>query len=96
MKAAAAAMVPKTPADQRISLIYAPGKESYPIINYEYAVVKADQPNVQVAGELKTLLSWAVASTGGNAETYMRKVNFVPLPANAARQSLTQIDKIHG
>ena len=96
VKAAAAAMVPKTPADQRISLIYAPGKESYPIINYEYAVVKADQPNGQVAGELKTLLSWAVASTGGNAEKYMRQVNFVPLPANAAHQSLAQIAKIHG
>jgi phosphate transport system substrate-binding protein len=34
VKAAAAAMVPKTPADQRISLIFAPGKDSYPIINY--------------------------------------------------------------
>ena len=33
--AAAAQMVSKTPASERISLIFAPGAQSYPIINYE-------------------------------------------------------------
>ena len=34
-----------TPPDERTSLIFAPGPKSYPIINYEYAIVKAEQPS---------------------------------------------------
>lgn len=96
VKAAAASMVPKTPPDQRISLIFAPGRESYPIINYEYAVVNSHQPNETMAKTLKTFLTWAVSPKGGNAEHFMKKVNFVPLPASVAKLSIKQIDKIHG
>lgn len=95
VKAAAAAMVPKTPADQRISLIFAPGAESYPIINYEYALVDSKQPNKDMAAALKHLLSWAISSKGGNAEHFMKAVNFVALPPSVVKQSQTQIDKIH-
>ncbi len=52
-KAAAAVMVPKTPANERISLIFAPGAQSYPIINYEYAIVNRKQPNADVASTLR-------------------------------------------
>ncbi len=94
VKAAAAAMVPKTPADQRISLIFAPGKMSYPIINYEYALVNSRQPSKEMAGSLRKFLLWAISSNGGNAMTFMKKVHFVPLPPSAAGQSKKQIEKI--
>lgn len=94
VKAAAAAMVPKTPADQRISLIFAPGKYSYPIINYEYALIDSHQPSKQMALTLRELLSWAISPAGGNAEHFMQKVNFVPLPPSVALQSAMQIAKI--
>ena len=96
IKAAAAAMVPKTPHNQAISLIYAPGAESYPIINYEYAIVHGHQPDADTAKAVKNLLSWAVSPNGGNAGTFMEKVHFVPLPDSARKMSLAQINKVHG
>lgn len=94
VKAAAAAMVPKTPADQRISLIFAPGKYSYPIINYEYVLVDSKQPSQDMAESLRKFLLWAVSPAGGNAMHFMKKVNFVPLPPSVALQSMEQIAKI--
>ena len=96
VKAAAAAMVPKTPADQRVSLIFAPGAESYPIINYEYALIDSKQPPKEMADTLKHFLGWAISSQGGNAEHFMQAVNFVALPPSVVKQSQAQIDKIHG
>ena len=49
MKAAVKATAPKTPKDERISLIFAPSPDSYPIINYEYAIVRNQQPNPELA-----------------------------------------------
>jgi len=92
--AAAAQMVPKTPKDQRISLIFAPGANSYPIINYEYALVKSKQPDANVASALRQFLSWAISPEGGNASTYMEQVHFVPLPAAVAKLSANQIAEI--
>jgi phosphate transport system substrate-binding protein len=46
---AAAVMVPKTPKDERVSLIFAPGAESDPIINYEYSLVNRKQPSEDTA-----------------------------------------------
>lgn len=96
VKAAAAEMVPQTPANQRISLIFAPGAASYPIINYEYALVDSKQPSAEMAATLKKLLNWAIASKGGNAEHFMDKVNFVALPPSVVKQSEAQIAKISG
>lgn len=94
IKAAAAAMVPKTPADQRISLIFAPGRWSYPIINYEYALVNKNQPSKEMALTLRKFLLWAISPAGGNAMHFMNRVHFVPLPNSAALQSAEQIAQI--
>ncbi|KEZ78887.1 phosphate ABC transporter substrate-binding protein PstS [Salinisphaera hydrothermalis] len=94
--AAAAQMVPKTPKSERISLIYAKGKQSYPIINYEYVLVDSKQPNKETAKELKQFLTWAVSSDGGNSMEFLKPVHFMPLPAKARQLTMSQIDKIHG
>ena len=91
--AAAAAMVPKTPKDERISLIFAPGAKSYPIINYEYVIMHANQGDL--AAPLKQFLNWAVSPNGGNASQYLGAVNFMPLPKKAEELTKAQIAKIH-
>ncbi len=91
--AAAAAMVPKTPKDERVSLIFAPGHNAYPIINYEYTIVSADQGDM--AAPLKQFLNWAVSTKGGNASEFLKPVNFMPLPQKAAELTRAQIAKIH-
>jgi ABC-type phosphate transport system substrate-binding protein len=45
IEAAAAALWPRTPADERLTLVNAPGANAYPLINYEYAVVSKKQPS---------------------------------------------------
>jgi phosphate transport system substrate-binding protein len=92
--AAAAQMVSKTPTDERVSLIFAPGAESYPIINYEYAIVNRNQPSAETAAALRTLFTWAISKTGGNAPKYMNAVHFVALPESVVKLSQAQINQI--
>lgn len=90
--AAAAALVPKTPKDQRISLIYAPGANSYPIINYEYAIVNPQQSDPQVGKAVGDFLKWTI--TKGNSSAYLNQVHFLPLPSGAKSLSLAQLNQI--
>ncbi len=95
IEAAANAMASKVPADERISLIDAPGANSYPIINFEYAIVNSKQSG-DMATALKKFLKWAIDPKGGNSEQYMDPVHFLPLPASVEPKSEAQINKIGG
>jgi phosphate transport system substrate-binding protein len=92
--AAAAEMMAKTPKDERLSLIFAPGANSYPIINYEYALVSSHQPSAQMAAALRKFFTWAISPAGGNAPHFMDAVHFVPLPAPIVKLSAAQIAQI--
>ncbi len=92
--AAATAMVPQTPNDERTSLIYAPGDNSYPIINFEYVAVQTQQSNALVAAAMRTALLWAISPKGGNASSFLEKVHFLPLPVSIVRLSTAQINLI--
>lgn len=92
--AAASGLIAKTPADERISLVFSEGADSYPIINYEYAIVNAKQANPETAKAIKDFLSWAVESKGGNAAKYLDQVRFIALPARIQELSKAQIAKI--
>jgi len=94
VNAAAAAMVAKTPKDERLSLIFAPGDNSYPIVNYEYAIVNTHQANKDTANALKQFLNWSISQTGGNSDQYLNAVRFVPLPAKVVDLSRDQVLKI--
>ncbi len=94
VSAAAGELISKTPADERISLVFAPGANSYPIINYEYAIVNAKQANPESAKAIKAFLGWAVESEGGNAAKYLDAVRFIALPARVQGLSKAQIAKI--
>lgn len=94
VNAAAAAMAAKTPKDERLSLIFAPGENSYPIVNYEYAIVNTHQANAAAASALKQFLNWSISATGGNSDQYLNAVRFVPLPSKIADLSRDQILKI--
>ena len=91
---AAAEMAAKTPKDERISLVFAPGADSYPIVNYEYAIVNSKQAKPAVAAELRKFFTWAISPKGGNAPHFMAAVAFVPLPASVSTLSAAQIAEI--
>jgi phosphate transport system substrate-binding protein len=92
--AAAAQLDPRTPPYERITLIFAPGDDSYPLINYEYAVVSQSQPDPATAEALRAFLRWAISDTGGNDARYLTPVNFIPLPDFIRGLSEAQIRKI--
>jgi phosphate transport system substrate-binding protein len=94
VSAAVNEMSNKTPADERVGLIFAPGAQSYPIINYEYAIVKSQQPNAAAAKALREFLSWAINPKGGSTPYYLQAVNFVALPEPIAKLSEKQIQQI--
>ena len=93
IEAAAAALWPRTPQDERLTLVNAPGANAYPLINYEYAVVTKKQPSAETAAALRSFLLWAIAPDETNAQ-YLADANFIPLPAHVWVLSHDQIEEI--
>jgi len=54
--AAAASLGPRTPADERLTLVFAPGSNAYPLVNYEYAIVSVKQANPATAEAIRKFL----------------------------------------
>jgi phosphate transport system substrate-binding protein len=80
---------PKTGAQSLIDTTAAAG---YPIINYEYAVVKSQQPSAAIATALKAFLNWTV--TTGSTSKFLSTVDFQPLPPNVVTISQSLINSI--
>ena len=91
---AAAQLDPRTPPYERITLIFAPGQTSYPLINYEYAMVSKSQPDAATADALRSFLLWAISEAGGNNQNYLKPVGFIPLPNFIRGLSEAQIAQI--
>jgi phosphate transport system substrate-binding protein len=92
--AAASTLDPRTPPDERLSLVFAPGDHSYPLVNYEYAVVSTRQTDPDTAAALRRFLLWTIALEGGNAAKYLDPVGFIPLPDFIRLLSEKQINAI--
>ena len=90
--AAAQSLAATTPANERVSMILAPGANAYPIINYEYAIVNSQQPSQTMAKTVRDFLSYSI--TEGNAPSFLSKMHFQPLPASVRTLSAAQIAKI--
>lgn len=90
INAALATFSGSTPASGGQSLIN--GSAGYPIINYEYAIVKTKQPSASQATAVKDFLTWGITS-GSNAK-FLTPVNFVALPANVLSIAKALIAKI--
>jgi phosphate transport system substrate-binding protein len=94
VSAGASVLDPRTPPDERLSLVFAPGDNSYPLINYEYAIVSKRQADPDKAAALRQFLLWAVSLEGGNAPKYLDAVGFIPLPDFIRALSENQINSI--
>jgi phosphate transport system substrate-binding protein len=82
-----------TPPNETIAMIASTTGAGYPIVNYEYAIVAAQQPSATQATQIRNFLTWTV--TTGNELTYVSQVNFQPLPSDLQKLSLAQIGEIH-
>jgi phosphate transport system substrate-binding protein len=84
------------PSDGRLSLVYLRGPAAYPIVNFEYAIVKTTQRVPGHAAALRDFLQWIVAPSGGNDPALLSEVHFLPLPSRARAIALAQIGAIAG
>lgn len=91
--AAAAALGPRTPADERLTLVNAPGANAYPLVNYEYAILRIKQANPAIATALRKFLLWAIAPDETN-QGYLDQAHFIALPAHIWVLSHDQIESI--
>lgn len=94
IQAAAASLTPRTPPDQRLTLVNAPGANAYPLVNYEYAIVSKNQSDPAVAAAIRKFLLWAIAPDETN-DKYIKDEHFIPLPAHIWVLSHDQIMMIN-
>jgi len=90
---AATALTPRTPPDERLTLVDAPGANAYPLVNYEYAIVSAKQPDADTAAALRRFLLWSVAPDEDN-DKRLADAHFIALPAHIWVISHDQIETI--
>ena len=73
-------------------MIDGPAPSGYPIVNYEYAVVKSVQPDAAKASALRAFLRWVI--TTGNGPSYLKDLGFQPLSGPLVTLGEQQIAEI--
>jgi phosphate transport system substrate-binding protein len=84
---AAAASVKQLPADYRVSITNAPGKDAYPISSFTWLLVPLKSADPAKGKVLKDLLSWIVTSGEGEVAS----LSYAPLPKNVSEKVLKTI-----
>jgi len=82
------------PADLRVSLIDEDGAQSYPIVNYEYLMVRSQQPDADTALAVRTFLAWAIDTGKGSSPANLGTVGFVALPTTVVPWVRAAIAKV--
>ena len=87
-----ASFVSATPPDETISMVDGPAAGGYPIVNYEYAIVRTRPRSAAAGRAIRAFLRWAI--TAGSSAQYLGPVRFQPLPADVVTLSEAQIARI--
>jgi phosphate transport system substrate-binding protein len=93
ISSAAAVLGPRTPDDERLTLAFAEGENSYPLVTYEYAIVARIQRDAASAAALRRFLLWCIEPSEDKA-ALLAKVHFIPLPPHTWELSQAQIHLI--
>jgi phosphate transport system substrate-binding protein len=83
----AAAGIKQMPADYRISITNAPGKDAYPISSFTYLLIPAHSADPAKGKIIKDLLSWIVNSGEGEGAA----LSYAPLPPSVAAKVLKTV-----
>lgn len=91
---AALASFPAVPAAGAEQLINTSAPTGYPIINYEYAVVKKTQPSAVEASAIKAFLSWIL--TTGDTSKYLSATYGTAVPSATLSVSRKLVSSLSG
>jgi len=75
---AAAASVKNMPADYRVSITNAPGKEAYPISSFTWLLIPAQSKDAAKGKIIKHFLGWML----DNGQTMTADLSYAPLPSS--------------
>ena len=87
---AAAASAPKMPADFRVSITNAPGKDAYPISSFTWFLIPVPSADPAKGKILNDFLNWM--ATDGQAMT--SALSYAPLPANVVAKVKVAIQQV--
>jgi phosphate transport system substrate-binding protein len=87
---AAAASAPKMPADFRVSITNAPGKDAYPISSFTWLLIPAESKDPAKGKILSDFLNWMV--TDGQKMT--SALSYAPLPDNVVQKVKEAIKEV--
>ena len=96
IEAAVSAGSGNVPDNLAAPLIFEPGAQSYPIVNFEYIIVKSQQSSSDLAMAIRTFLAWAMDPNGGSTTSYLAEEDFVALPSSVVPKVQAAIAKITG
>ncbi|HEX6770389.1 MAG TPA: phosphate ABC transporter substrate-binding protein PstS [Acidobacteriaceae bacterium] len=86
---AAAASVKQMPADYRVSMTNAPGKDAYPISSFTWLLVPNPGADATKSKVIKDFLNWMLEH-----ESEATALNYAPLPASVAAKVKTTIGQL--
>ncbi len=86
---AAAASVKQMPADYRVSITNAPGKDAYPISSFTWLLVPTPAADAAKGKVIKDFLSWMLEH-----ESEASSLNYAPLPAGVVTKVKASINQL--
>jgi phosphate transport system substrate-binding protein len=87
---AAASSVKTMPADFRVSITNAPGKDAYPISSFTWLLVPAKSKDPQKGKILHDFLGWML----DQGESMVSQLNYAPLPENVATKVRATVNQV--
>ncbi len=89
--AAAAGAANNMPADFRVSITNAPGKQAYPIASFTWLLIPAQIQDATKKKYIAEFLNWML----GPGQQMTQSLSYAPLPAQVAAKELKAISEIH-
>jgi phosphate transport system substrate-binding protein len=90
VSAAAAGASKKMPADLRVSITNADGKDSYPISGFTWLLIYKNMKDKSKAKEIANFLRWAM----GEGQSFAKDLYYAPLPQAVVKLCEKKIDSI--
>ncbi|MBI2864586.1 MAG: phosphate ABC transporter substrate-binding protein PstS [Chloroflexi bacterium] len=88
--AAAAGAAATMPADLRVSIVDAPGKNAYPIAGYTYIIIYKEQAD-QAKGQAVTKFLWWATHEG---QAYAKDLLYAPLPGEVVQKAEAKLKSV--
>ena len=88
--AAAAAAAGKMPADFRVSITNAPGKDAYPISSFTWLLFYESPKDKAKAKTMVDFMKWALA----DGQKFCADLGYAPLPAEVVKLEMEALKKI--